>query len=68
MQAEQDTLSSSARSISNEFSRPHSQALAGSWLGDQNVDIYFGSPDPNAYMHLGYNDGRDSQYVLRNLN
>ena len=53
MQAEQDTLSLSARSFSNEFSYQHNQFLTGSRLGDQNVDIYAENPDPNASMLFG---------------
>ena len=61
MQAEQDALSLSARSFSNDFSRQHSQFLSGSSLGDQYVDIYSRNPDHNAYMLFGYNEHSDSR-------
>ncbi|KAK0513982.1 hypothetical protein JMJ35_003704 [Cladonia borealis] len=61
MQVEENNLSLSARSFPNESSHQHSQFIPGSWFDDQNVDIYPGNPEPDAYMPFVYNGYSDSQ-------
>ena len=61
MPVEESDLSTSARSFPNGFSHQHRQSLAGSWLGDQNVDIYPGNPELDACVPFNFYGYSDSQ-------